>query len=256
MSAIAVIPARLGSTRLPAKIMADLGGKPLLWHVWSQARQARSIQRVVIATDTPQVQEAVSAWGGEAILTSPDCRSGTERIASIISQLAGDFILNVQGDEPMIDPALLDRMAALWREAPCDILTPVYRIRQAEELWNPNIVKVARAYDGRALYFSRNAVPYLRDQPEERWLDFQAYWGHIGVYGYRRGVLENYAQMAESGLEAAERLEQLRFMEAGYTIQTFESDYQPVSVDTPEDLERVRQLMAMPEPENPKGKEG
>jgi len=239
----AVIPARLGSTRLPGKVLLDIHGKPLLWHVWQQVRQARQVEAVYVATDAREVCQAVEAWGGQVLLTSPDCQSGTERIASVIDQIPGDLILNVQGDEPMLDPLMLDQLVEAWRENRADVVTPVYPIDLAEELANPNIVKVARAGSGRALYFSRSPIPYVRDLPPERWGERGVHWGHIGVYAYRREVLDTYTSLPPSSLENTERLEQLRLLEAGYRIDTIETHYRSIAVDTFADLERVRQKM-------------
>jgi 3-deoxy-manno-octulosonate cytidylyltransferase (CMP-KDO synthetase) len=243
IAAIAVIPARLQSTRLPRKVLADLCGRPLLWHVWNRVIQAKRLAGVYIATDAEEVCTAVEAWGGRVLLTSPDCQSGTERIASVLDDLDGDFILNVQGDEPLVDPCLLDEMVQTWEQDNGDILTPVFQIKELETLRNPNVVKVVRTANGRALYFSRHPIPYVRDHPQERWLEFSSFWGHVGIYGYRRQVLMNYPGLAASPLENVERLEQLRFLEAGYNIQTLETAYHPVAVDTAADLERVRQIL-------------
>lgn len=244
MSTTAVIPARLSSSRLPRKVLADIGGRPLIWHVWSRVRQAKKIDEVFIATDSVEVADAATGFGAQVLMTSPDCQSGTERIASVIDQLDGELILNVQGDEPLIDPAMLDAMAAKWKAAPCDLITPVYIIEKLEDLASSNVVKVIRAFDGRALYFSRTPIPYIRDFPFETWLAHTRYWGHIGVYGYRREVLTGYADLPQSPLEHLERLEQLRFLEAGYSIQTVETEYHAVSVDVADDLEKVRQILA------------
>jgi len=240
MSVSAVIPARLGSTRLPRKVLAEIAGRPLIWHVWNRVCQAQRIEQVLVATDADEVRSAVEAWGGQALMTSPDCRSGTHRIASVVGQLPGRFILNVQGDEPLMDPAILDSLVQRWEQSHAPIITPVYRMPGTAELFDPNVVKVVRAADGSAIYFSRSPVPYIRDIPTERWLDHHTFWGHVGVYGYAREVLEKYAALPASVLEDAERLEQLRFLEAGYRIQTVVTDYRPVAVDTLEDLMHVR----------------
>jgi 3-deoxy-manno-octulosonate cytidylyltransferase (CMP-KDO synthetase) len=224
-------------------MLADIHGHPLIWHVWQRVCQAQSIERVLIATDADQIQAAAQAFGAEVVLTSPNCRSGTERIASILEQLDADLILNVQGDEPLIDPVMLDQLVSRWQAAPCDLITPVYKIASLQDLENPNIVKVVRAADGRALYFSRSPIPYLRDTPRQAWLDTAAFWGHIGVYGYHRPVLAGFGSLPNSPLEEMEKLEQLRFLEAGYTFQTVETDYHPIAIDTPADLERVRQML-------------
>jgi len=239
-----LIPARLASTRLPRKVLADIHGQPLIWHVWSRVRQARRISEVYVATDSAEVKAVVEGWGGRVLMTSPDCRSGTERIASCVREVEGELILNVQGDEPLVDPAMLDALVERWQAAPADLITPVFRIHSTDELVNPNIVKVVRAQSGEALYFSRSPIPFVRDVLQEQWLERHPFWGHIGVYGYRRAVLENYSSLPVSPLETAESLEQLRFLEAGYRFQTVETDYRPVAVDVPADLERVRALLS------------
>jgi len=243
MKIFAVIPARLSSTRLPRKVLADLGGHPLIWHVWQRVKQAKKIDQIFIATDSDEVAEAANGFGAQVLMTSPNCQSGTERLASVMDQLNGDLILNVQGDEPLVDPGMLDAMVERWQAQPCDLITPVYRITELADLLSPNIVKVARAASGQALYFSRSPIPYLRDVPQQQWLEKARFWGHIGVYGYRRDVLAKYYELPVSLLEKMEKLEQLRFLEAGMTILTMETEYRSVCVDTQEDLERVRGLI-------------
>ncbi len=256
--ATAVIPARLASTRLPRKVLADIRGQPVLWYVWRQVKKARNLSEIYVATDSEEVCSVVESWGGKALMTSPGCRSGTERIASALDRISGKLIVNIQGDEPLIDPRLLDVLVEAWQNTvsekagqdlimPCVVFTPVYPIRDLVTLNNPNVVKVARTRDGRALYFSRSPIPYVRDLPGERWLEAnaicQTFWGHVGVYAYPRDVLAAYASLGESLLEPIERLEQLRLLEAGYTIQTVETEYHPIAVDTPADLEKVRMIM-------------
>lgn len=243
MTITAVIPARLGSTRLPGKVLADIQGRPLIWHVWNRVRQAERIAEVFVATDAEEVRAAVEGWGGRVVMTSPDCRSGTHRIASVLDQFAGEFLLNVQGDEPMIEPTMLDSLVECWQRTRAPLVTPVYRLQTVAQLQDPNLVKVVRAGNGTAIYFSRSAVPYVRDVPLDRWLESHRFWGHVGVYGYAREVLAGYDQLPPSGLEETERLEQLRFLEAGLSFQTVETVYHPVAVDTLEDLERVRRIM-------------
>jgi 3-deoxy-manno-octulosonate cytidylyltransferase (CMP-KDO synthetase) len=243
---VAVIPARLASTRLPRKVLADIHGQPLLWYVWRQVKKARSLSAVYVATDSEEVCTTVESWGGSAFMTSEDCPSGTDRIASILNRIEGDRILNIQGDEPLIDPQLIDGMVEAWGKNGGDLITPVYRIRDLETLQNPNVVKVVRGRDGQAYYFSRHPIPFVRDLPIERWLEKHTFWGHVGVYGYRREVLAAFPSIPESSLESAERLEQLRFLEAGFEIRTVTTDYHPVAVDTPVDLERVRMILNNP----------
>lgn len=234
-----VIPARLGSTRLPRKVLLDIAGKPMLQRVWEQAGRMTCATEVLIATDSDEVLAVAQSWGARAVMTSPDCASGTERIASIIGDLAGDFVVNVQGDEPFIPSELLDGLVAAWEQHGDDLVTAAYPITTAEELANANRVKVVRAHNGRALYFSRSAVPHVRGEDEPQWHTHGLHWVHIGVYGYARRVLENYAALPPSPLEQAEKLEQLRFLEAGLNIHCIETAYHPLGVDTAEDLAKA-----------------
>ncbi len=198
---------------------------------------------VCIATDSEIVASAVDSWGGIAYLTSSDCTSGTERISTLIERLEAELILNVQGDEPLIDPLMLDELVLYWDRSKVDMVTPVFRITAFDDLVNTNVVKVARAADKRVLYFSRQPIPFNRDLPIEKWLENTQYWGHVGVYAYRRDVLAGYSQFPSSKLEKAENLEQLRFLEAGVNIYTIETAYQPLAVDTYEDLQRLRDVL-------------
>jgi 3-deoxy-manno-octulosonate cytidylyltransferase (CMP-KDO synthetase) len=243
MKVCAVIPARLASTRLPRKILADIHGKPLLWYVWCQVEKVKGINEIFVATDSDEVVSIVEGWGGKALLTSKQCRSGTERIASVLDHLDGEFILNVQADEPLIDPRMLETIVTATDEIEADIITSVFQITQMEDLFNSNLVKVARALDGRALYFSRSPIPFVRDIQQDHWLEQLTFWGHVGVYGYKRDALAVYPSLPASPLETAERLEQLRFLEAGFRIETIETAYHPIGVDTPADLKRVRRLL-------------
>lgn len=243
MKSIAMIPARLGSTRLPRKVLADIHGKPLIWHVWNRVKQATTFDAIYIATDADEVRHAAESWGAQVLMTSPDCRSGTERIASVIDQLDADLIVNVQGDEPLVSPTMLDDLVRSWQQKPTELITPIFRIDSRDDLMSPNIVKVARAGDGTALYFSRSTIPYVRDLPPDQWIEKYQFWGHIGVYGYRRDVLAAYPSLPVTILEQMEQLEQLRFMDAGYRFNTFVTDYHPIAVDVAADLERVRNLL-------------
>lgn len=240
---VVAIPARLASTRLPRKVVLDLGGKPVLRHVWEKAMRMKSAGRVVVLADSEEVATLARGFGAEVLMTAPECASGTERLASVLGALPGDFFLNVQGDEPFIDPALLDSLVMCWQESRCRVVTAVARVKQAERLADPNTVKVVRALNGRAIYFSRSAVPYLRGVPLAEWPEKHAYWSHIGVYGYDRKTLEEYPRMPVTEIEKIESLEQLRFVEHGLDIRTVETDYHPVAIDTAEDLERARALL-------------
>ena len=194
---------------------------------------------VWVATESEQVREAVKRWGGRVLMSSPTLCSGTERIASVLDQLSGDLILNVQGDEPFVFPQCLDALVACLQQTETDLVTAVFRIEKEEDLWDPNVVKVVRASDGQALYFSRSTIPYLRDVPRGEWLARGLFWGHLGVYGQRREILEEYPSLPIGRLEEQEMLEQLRFLERGYRFHTVETD-RTIAIDTEEDLKRAQ----------------
>lgn len=239
-----VIPARMASTRLPGKVLLDLNGWPVLKHVWKRVCLMKRADEIVIATDSEEVAAAARSWGAEVALTSPECRSGTERIVELLGRLRGDFMLNVQGDEPLIQPALLDALVERGASTGADLVTAVVPLTNPEELHTPDRVKIVRALDGRAIYFSRSAVPFRRGVAPGEWLSGgHRYWCHIGVYGYTRAVLEAYKMLPVSPLEEMESLEQLRFIDAGYCFQTIEADYHPVAIDTPADLEAARGIV-------------
>lgn len=238
-----VIPARLESTRLPGKLLLELGGWPVLRHVWERARRSECAQEVVIATDAEEIRAAAQSWGAEVRMTSKDCPNGTARVASLLPGLAGDFIVNVQGDEPFIEPTLIDALAEAWGQGGADIITAVRLVETLDELEDPHLVKVQRGLGGRAVAFSRAAVPHLRGVPREQWLARGAHWAHIGIYGFSRPALARYPELTPGVLEEAEKLEQLRFLEHGMAIVAVETDYRPLGIDTPADLARARARM-------------
>ncbi len=238
------IPARIASTRLPRKMLADLCGKPVIQHVIERVKRVRNCQHLCIVTDSEEIVKVSEQLGIKAYLTSPACRSGSERIASILNKLPGDWIFNVQGDEPFVDSQVLESLLDLTKHTQADILTPIFKIKSSEDVFNPNVVKVVLDQKSNALYFSRSPIPFVRDCDHADWLKKYTFWGHIGIYGYRRDVLERYAQLAPSPLESAESLEQLRFLSNQYRIETYQCDYRPVAIDTMADLERARTLMS------------
>jgi 3-deoxy-manno-octulosonate cytidylyltransferase (CMP-KDO synthetase) len=250
---VVAVPARLESSRLPGKVMADIGGRPMLQRVLERCGRARSPRAVVLCTDSPELIEAAAGWGFPALLTSAACASGSERIASVVEDmvdLAGapherTVILNVQGDQPFIDPAVIDAMAGefLRRGEGAEVLTPVYRMG-ADKVHNPNVVKTLVSADGRALYFSRSAIPHVRGIEPEDWHAHVPFWGHVGIYGYRASVLARWGQLPHSPLEEIEKLEQLRLLEAGIGIGTFTVEGESLSVDTAEQLEQARAIAA------------
>lgn len=243
MSVSIVIPARWKSERLPGKMLADLEGKPLLWHTWKRVCGMNRADEIKIAVDTRELFEEVRSWGGDVIMTDEKCQSGTERIFSIIDQLRGDLILNVQGDECFIDPDVLDKLVERWNGCESDIITLVSRFRNIEDLMNTSNVKVVVGKDGRALYFSRSPIPYVRGVDPSEWLEKHTFWWHIGVYGYRRETLASYGKLPKSTLEEVEKLEQLRFLEAGFHIDAIEVDYHSISVDTLDELDKARKII-------------
>ena len=233
-----VVPARYASTRLPAKPLADICGKPMVQHVYERALQVAHADVVVVATDDERVAQAVRAFGGQCIMTSPDHPSGTDRLAEVMTQVDADIYINLQGDEPMVRPADIDTLAAgMLADAQVKVGTLCHVI-DAHEAANPNTVKVVLAHNGNALYFSRSPIPYPRDGEAADYLK------HVGVYGYRRDVLADYSNLQPAMLENAEKLEQLRLMAAGVCIRAYVVEPTGPGVDTPECLEQVRALMS------------
>jgi 3-deoxy-manno-octulosonate cytidylyltransferase (CMP-KDO synthetase) len=252
MAVVVAVPARLASSRLPGKVMADIGGKPMLRHVLERCGRARGVAAVYACSDSPEVLEACRGWGFRALLTPESCSSGSERLAAVAAELVAaggaaaehTLVINVQGDQPLLDPAIIEAMAAEFdrRHRP-PVLTPVYRLA-ADKIHDPNVVKVLLASDGRAITFSRSPLPHVRDLPPEQWHERAPYWGHVGLYGYRGDVLAGWSQLPASPLEELEKLEQLRLIEAGIPIATFSVPADCLSVDTAEQLQQARRLVA------------
>lgn len=248
MHALGIIPARYASTRLPGKPLVDLGGQTMIQRVVAQAQQAR-LSRVVVATDDARILDHVHSFGGEAVLTSPDHPSGTDRVRDAYEQLGAPpaaCIVNIQGDEPFIQPAQINALVDLFAgAAPPPLATLVKPVVSDEELFSPHLPKVVLDQAGHALYFSRHPVPYQRQHAPEHWRRHHRYLRHIGLYAYRPDVLRAITQLPPSPLELAESLEQLRWLEAGYKILTAETELASLGIDTPEDVERARhQLQA------------
>ncbi len=246
--AVAILPARLAATRLPDKPLAPLAGKPMIQWVYERARQAASLGDVVVATPDVAVLEAVRAFGGQAVLTSPAHRTGTDRVAEAAAGLPPDVthVVNVQGDEPLLDPTTVDAAAELLLADPhlgmASLMCPLPEGRESD----PNVVKVVTDLQGYALYFSRSPLPYRRD-PDAPYTPRQ----HVGLYAYRRDFLALLATLPPTPLERAESLEQLRVLEHGHRIRMAAASRAPESVDTPEDLERVRRIIATHQEQTP-----
>jgi 3-deoxy-manno-octulosonate cytidylyltransferase (CMP-KDO synthetase) len=240
MKVLCVIPARYASTRLPGKPLSMIAGKPMIQHVYERACQAQLPNEVVVATDNELVEKAVLDFGGKAVMTSPDHPSGTDRLAEVALMYPDvDVIVNVQGDEPMIPPEVIDRLSEAFNgDADLNMAT-MKVVMDEEDYENPAAVKVVTDQQGYALYFSRSLMPYPRNKPE----GFKVF-KHVGIYAYRRNFLLKYAALAPTPLEKAESLEQLRALENGYKIKVLESDFQGIGVDTPEDLSAVNALFA------------
>lgn len=247
---LVVIPARLSSSRLPEKPLADIGGKPMVVRVAERAALSAA-SRVIVATDHPRIVEACQAHGVEVVLTRADHPSGTDRLAEVASLLAlpdDAVVVNVQGDEPLIDPALIDALAALMQDGKLAMATLAHDIHLAEDMFNPNVVKVVVNKQGRALYFSRAPIPFARDAFAADRNTLPAglpVYRHIGMYAYRASLLHTYSQLAPAPLEQFEALEQLRMLWHGFDIAVeCVAEAPPAGVDTPEDLARVRAIVA------------
>lgn len=233
-----VIPARYGSSRLPGKPLADLLGKPMVQWVFEKALQVPSADTVVVATDDQRIVEAVNAFGGNVVLTSPHHPSGTDRLVEVMAQVEADIYINLQGDEPLVRPEDVEQLAqGMLADDKVDVGT-LYHAIDDEEAQNPNAVKVVLGHEGNALYFSRSPIPYPREKEKH-----PGFKKHVGVYAYRRRILEQYAHLPASALEQTEQLEQLRLLAAGLRIRAFEVAPTGPGVDTPECLEKVRALL-------------
>jgi 3-deoxy-manno-octulosonate cytidylyltransferase (CMP-KDO synthetase) len=241
---LAAIPARNESRRFPGKLLADLGGKPILWHAWARCCEAFGSNQVIVATPSKELQELVDSWGGTTMATPQDSDNGTHLLALSLLGLGSQPILNVQADEPLVMPSLLKALAAELEDDDCELVTAVHRIQTLAELENPNVVKVARAVNGEAIYFSRSPIPFIQGVPREQWRDRHTFWGHIGLYGYKLDTLRSYCTLPASALATSESLEQLRFIDAGYRFRVVESNEPRSAVDVPEDLERIRRRLA------------
>lgn len=253
MAIVAIIPARFASTRLPGKPLSDILGKPMIQHVYERARAARGLSRVLVATDDERIAAAVRGFGGEAVMTSTRHASGTDRLAEAVRGLAADLVVNVQGDEPMLDPALIELTVAPLRQDPgLEMATPSLPLTSVEAMLSESVVKVVCDANGDALYFSRSPIPFARgagDGTPRAAAAAAVGHGlarrHVGLYAYRREALLRFAALPAAALEQAEGLEQLRALHHGMRIRVVAASGEAgVAVDTPEDLERVRGLMA------------
>lgn len=234
-----VVPAHLASTRMPRKILKEIKGTPMLKRVLIQCSKAVSERDVCVATPDEEIYDCVKRWGYQCYMSDPRSPDGTSAIASISFKLDADFIINVQADQPLIPEDLIRMLIENFVDSEADIVTPVYRITNVEDIKDIGVAKVVRDLDGWALYFSRNTIPYVRDVKFNNWPKEVPYWGHYGIYGYKKKVLLKFHKLRKSYLETAERLEQLRFLQNGIKIFTFETESRQLAVDTTDDLKRI-----------------
>jgi 3-deoxy-manno-octulosonate cytidylyltransferase (CMP-KDO synthetase) len=243
---IAIIPARYASTRFPGKPLVDLCGKSMIQRVVERVQRASLLSEVLVATDDERIVRVVESFGGKAVMTPSELPSGTDRTAFAAAGKDADIVVNIQGDEPLIEPGEVDLAAAILIDDPGAVMgTLVKKITRFDELENPNTAKVVLDHDRNAVYFSRSPIPFVRDVADRsRWAQAFPMYKHVGIYCYRKEFLLRFASWPPSSLEKAEKLEQLRVIEKGFRIKTAETSFEPVCVDTPEDAERVRRLIA------------
>jgi len=239
---LGIIPARFGSTRFPGKPLVDINGKTMIQRVFEQAKQTALLSDVVVATDDDRIFNEVTRFGGKAVMTSPNHQSGTDRCAEVVNKLTEqyDVVINIQGDEPFIDPKQITQLCNCFLDDKTQIATLIKKITDQHDLFNENKVKVTFSTSQFAIYFSRNAIPFFRGEAPENWLKKHAYFKHIGIYGYKTEVLKKVTVLTPSTLEIAEGLEQLRWLENGYNIKVAETELEAIAIDTPDDLKKIK----------------
>ncbi len=249
MKTVVIIPARLGSSRLPRKVILDICGKSMIQHVFEASKKAQNIADVYIATDSDEVRFICEKFTQNILMTDEKHESGTDRLAQAVQNIECDNIINVQGDEPLIDPQLITDLAKILEDDDTDMASAMHKIQTTEELKSPNAVKVTVDKNSNALYFSRSIIPHHRDEWDTLLNHHTtipsslSFYKHIGIYGYKKEFLQNYSTMEQTYLEKLEKLEQLRVLENGYKIKMIETEYEPVGVDILADLEKVKKIM-------------
>ena len=240
MKILGIIPARYASTRFPGKPLIDLSGKSMIHRVYEQCKKASSLVEVVVATDDERIFAAVKAFNGNVIMTAGDHQSGTDRCAEVARKMPGfDAIINIQGDEPLIDPNQINLLAACFNDISTELATLVKKIKTKEELFNYNTPKVIINKNSEAIYFSRQVIPYLKNVNPDDYLNQYTFYKHIGIYGYKTSTLGIISNIATGNLEKAEMLEQLRWIENGYKIKVAITTHESLAIDSPEDVEKV-----------------
>ena len=244
---LGVIPSRFRAQRFPGKPLAMIAGKSLVQRVYEQAAKAHRLDKVIVATEDKRILDAVKAFGGDAMLTSPACATGTDRVAEVARTHDSELVLNIQGDEPLMRPEMIDQLVEGMQADPkCVMGTLARKLETDTSLDNPNVVKVVLAQNGNALYFSRSRIPYVRDAKSDEmseWLGLARFHKHLGIYAFRREFLLKFVQLPQSELEKAEKLEQLRALENGFAIKVLITPYDSVGVDTPEDAKLVEKIL-------------
>jgi len=244
---LGVIPARYGAHRFPGKPLAPIAGKTLVQRVYEQATKAVRLDKVIVATEDTRILEAVEAFGGDALLTSPECATGTDRVAEVARTYDCELVLNIQGDEPLMRPEMIDQLIAGMQSDPkCVMGTLARKLESAANLDNPNVVKVALGRNDNALYFSRSRIPCVRDARTGdalEWLKLAKFYKHLGIYAFRREFLLTFVQLPHGELETTEKLEQLRALENGFSIKVLITPHDSIGVDRPEDIELVEQIL-------------
>lgn len=243
MKAIGIIPARWGATRFEGKVLANLLGKPVIQHVWENARKAKTLDDLIVACDDERIMKVVESFGGKAVYTSPDQPSGTDRLAEVVNPMDVKIAVNIQGDEPLVKPIMIDNLViTLEDEKLAQMATVIKRVEDDSELTNSNVVKVVIDKNGYALYFSRYAIPYNRTgEVDEK--KRPVYYKHIGLYAFTKDFLFTFRNLPKSSLENAEKLEQLRVLEYGYKIKVVETKFDTVGIDRPDDLKRAEDAL-------------
>lgn len=241
MKIAGIIPSRFSSTRFPGKPLADIFGMPMIQRVYQQALKAKLLSDVVVATDDSRIMDCVNSFGGKAMMTSGQHLTGTDRCAEVAEKLFSDYdaVINIQGDEPFISPDEIDALAKCFESSGIQIATLIKKAANSEELFNHNRIKVVVDNNMNALYFSRSPIPYLRDVLQSEWVFLHKYFLHIGIYGFKVATLKAITGLNQSPLEKAESLEQLRWLENAYSIKTVITNYESISVDTPDDLKKL-----------------
>lgn len=244
MKIIAIIPARYASTRFPGKPLALIANKPMIQHVYERAVATGLFEKVIVATDSDEIADCVTGFGGEFAMTHPDHQSGTDRCGEVVESLSSDFdvVINIQGDEPMIKKEQLQQLVGIFEEPAAEIATLKKALTSIEEVLNPNVVKLVTNIEGKAIYFSRSPIPFVRNHASTEWLKHQKFYKHLGLYGYRTVVLKKLVNLKPSELELSESLEQLRWLENGYNIYVAETAFESIGVDTPEDLNKLKDV--------------